>query len=46
VENLNLVLTNIGRQDACLTAEEMNALLKATGSHDRCLPVEHVMQLM
>lgn len=46
VENLNLILTNIGRQDACLTAEEMNVLLKESGATDRCLPVEQIIKLL
>lgn len=46
IDNLNVILTNIGRQDACLSAEEMNILLEASGSSDRCVSVEKILQLM
>ena len=46
VDNFNLVLRNIGRQDAFLTERELSDLLLAAGSTSRKIPVEQAMQLI
>lgn len=46
VDNFNLVLGNIGRQDALLTERELSDLLVAAGATSREIPVEQAMQLI
>jgi hypothetical protein len=51
VDNLNLILSNIGRSDARLTEEELLILLQEVGAANRnngsrSVPVEKIMQLM
>ena len=45
IENLNQILENIGRSDACLSDEDQNLLLKEAGISDRCIPVSKMMQM-
>ena len=46
VDNFNLLLGNIGRQDALLTERELSDLLQAAGATSRKIPVEQIMQLI
>jgi hypothetical protein len=45
IDSLNQLFKNIGRSDACLSAEDQNVVLKEAGVVDRCIPVSKVLQM-
>merc|ERR1711862_62258 len=46
VDDLNKILTNIGRPEAKLSNEELNILLRDAGSKDRSISIDKMMKLM
>ena len=48
VDSLNIILTNIGRQEACLSESELVQILQEVGSDGgtRKVTVEQIMQLL
>ena len=46
VEQLNLLLTNIGHPQHCLSLEEQTELLQAAGSNNRSITVTKMMELI
>jgi len=46
VDNINIVLGNIGRQDAFLTEQELADLLREAGATSRKIPLDQAMQFI
>jgi len=46
VDTLNLILKNIGRDDARLSEDELALLLQEVGATDRNVSVDKILQLM
>mmetsp|Transcript_125713 Transcript_125713/g.177402 ORF Transcript_125713/g.177402 Transcript_125713/m.177402 type:complete len:117 (+) Transcript_125713:177-527(+) len=46
VDQLNLLLKNIGHPQDCLSTEEQNELLREAGSSNRCITVKKMMELI
>lgn len=46
VDSLNIILANIGREEACLSQAELSELLMAAGATSRKISVEQAMLLL
>lgn len=46
LDNFNILLSNIGREDAQLSESELDELVEAAGTSDRRIPTEKAMKLL
>jgi hypothetical protein len=46
IDSFNIILSNIGRSDACLSEAELDDLLVAAGATSRKIPVDQAMLLL